>query len=313
MDVLVATAAILAILFYGVFPALVRRSFRAPRRIEAVTPASLGLPYQAVHVSTENAKALFAWYVPTRRTGPAPAVALLHGWGGNAQYMLPFARLLHQAGFAVLLLDARNHGKSDADDFSSMVKFAEDLEHGLAWLKARPEIDAARLGVLGHSVGAAAALLAASRRPCLRAVVSVASFAHPAELMRQMMAAYRIPYWPVGWWVLRYIEKQINARYDRIAPVTTIRHIACPVLLIHGEQDRTVPVEDAWAIYRSRADTNVELWTLPHAGHGSVRQIESHGERVADFFKSAFCEEVREDHEGAAGSRGDSGESTASA
>lgn len=308
MDVLITTAAILAILFYGVFPALVRRSFRAPRRVEALTPDAVGLPYQTVRVATENAKTLHAWYVPARRAGPVPAVALLHGWGGNAQFMLPFARLLHQSGFAVLLLDARNHGKSDADDFSSMVKFAEDLEHGLEWLKARPEVDDARLGALGHSVGAAAVLLAASRRPCLRAVVSVASFAHPAELMRQMMAAYRIPYWPVGWWVLRYIEKQINARYDHIAPVATIKRIACPVLLIHGEQDRTVPVEDARAIYRNRADVHVELWTLPDAGHGTVRQIENHGEKVVAFFKSAFSKESRIDYEDI-GSRSDPGES----
>ena len=288
MELLLAAAVILPVLIYGVFPALVRRLFEAPRRVETLTPADLGLPYRTERIETENGKRLFAWYIPVQNADPAPAVALLHGWGGNAQYLLPFARLLHAAGFAVLLLDARNHGRSDADDFSSMVKFAEDLEHGLDWLEAQPEVDAGRIGVLGHSVGAAAALLVAPRRPRVRAVVSIAAFAHPGELMRQMMAAQRIPYWPVGWWVLRYIEKQINARYDDIAPVNTIRRIACPVLLVHGEQDRTVPVADAHAIYGNRPGANVELWTLPDAGHGSVRRIESHGARIVAFFDAAL-------------------------
>jgi len=168
MELLLAAAAILPVLIYGVFPALVRRLFEAPRRVETLTPADLGLPYRTERIGTENGKRLFAWYIPVQNADPAPAVALLHGWGGNAQYLLPFARLLHAAGFAVLLLDARNHGRSDADDFSSMVKFAEDLEHGLDWLEAQPKVDAGRIGVLGHSVGAAAALLVASRRPRVR-------------------------------------------------------------------------------------------------------------------------------------------------
>jgi dipeptidyl aminopeptidase/acylaminoacyl peptidase len=70
--------------------------------------------------------------------------------------MLPFAALLHRAGLAVLLLDARNHGDSDDDSFSSIPRFAEDLEQGLGWLARQPRIDPQRLFLLGHSVGAAA-------------------------------------------------------------------------------------------------------------------------------------------------------------
>jgi len=288
LDLLLTAAIILPVLLYGLFTALIRRSFRAPRRIETTTPAAVGLAYRTVAIPTENAKRLFAWYIPSQRNGRAPAVALLHGWGGNAEFMLPFAPLLHRAGYAVLLLDARNHGGSDADDFSSMVKFAEDLEHGLDWLEARPEIDAGGLGVLGHSVGAAAALLAASRRPRLRAVVSLAAFAHPAELMRQMLSAHRIPYRPLGRWVLRYIEKTIKARYDHIAPVSTIERVSCPVLLVHGEHDTSVPVADAYAIYRNRKSDKVRLWILPDAGHNSVRWTESDGETIVAFFQSAI-------------------------
>lgn len=66
-----------------------------------------------------------------------------------------------------------------------MPRFAEDLEHGLDWLLQQPDVDPRRLFLSGHSVGAAAALLVASRREGLAGVVSIAAFANPAEMMRR--------------------------------------------------------------------------------------------------------------------------------
>jgi pimeloyl-ACP methyl ester carboxylesterase len=86
---------------------------------------------------------------------------------------------LHAAGFAVLLIDARCHGRSDDEAFTSMPRFAEDIAAGLAWLRLQPEIAGDRLALLGHSVGAAAALLHACRHHDVRAVVSLSAFAHP--------------------------------------------------------------------------------------------------------------------------------------
>jgi dipeptidyl aminopeptidase/acylaminoacyl peptidase len=207
----------------------------------------------------------------------------MHGWGGNAGQMLPFAALLHRAGFAALLLDARNHGSSDSDTFSSMPRFAEDLERGLDWLSRQPRIDPHRLFLLGHSVGAGAALLVASRRHEPAGVISIAAFAHPAELMRRQMRSHHIPYLPFGWLVLRYIERTIRADFDEIAPCNTIRLTACPVLLVHGKQDNRVPVADALRIYHNRRDDGVELLLLPDAAHDSGEAIEPYGDSLVSF------------------------------
>ena len=265
-------------------PLLIRWAFRAPRMEEISSPQAFGLAYETVSIPTGNGKHLFAWYIPPPAGRPAPAIAVLHGWGGNAEMLLPFAPFLHQSGHGLLFMDARNHGQSDDDDFSSLVKFAEDLERSLDWLERRPEVAPGRIGVLGHSVGAAAALLVASRRR-LRAVVSIAAFAHPKTTMRRIMARHHVPYWPVGWWVLRYVEKRIGAAFDHIAPCLTIRRVACPVLLIHGDQDRHVPLSDAHRIYRNRRSNAVRLWVVPDTGHDSADQIRQHGGEVAAFFQ----------------------------
>ncbi len=267
-------------------PILIHRAYRAPRIQEHRSPADLGLPYRAVRIPTANGKRLFAWFIPLPEgIKNGPAVAVIHGWGGNAGHMLPFASLLHHEGYAVLLLDARNHGNSDDDSFSSMPRFAEDLEHGLDWLGCQPRIDPQRLYLLGHSVGAAAALLVASRRQDLAGVISIAAFAHPVEMMRRQMRSHHIPYLPIGWLVLRYIERTIKANFDDIAPCNTIRQGSCPVLLVHGEEDESVPLADARRIYANRLDDRVELLLLPETGHDSREAISTHGESLLAFLR----------------------------
>jgi dipeptidyl aminopeptidase/acylaminoacyl peptidase len=267
---------------YGLLPWLVRRTWRAPRVRETSRPDALGLAFDEVEIRTVGGKRLYGWWIPA--DAGAPTVVLLHGWGGNAESLLPVAELLRGAGIACLLVDARNHGHSEADEFSSMVKFAEDLDHALAWVKAQPGTDASRVGVVGHSVGAAAALLCASRRDDLAAVVSIASFAHPRELMASMMAQRGIPYFPLGWWMLRHIERVIGASYDAIAPINTIGRISAPVLLLHGVDDRRVPVVDAHAIHARRAGDRTRLMLVP-GGHAAAAALRHHGVALVAFLQ----------------------------
>jgi dipeptidyl aminopeptidase/acylaminoacyl peptidase len=277
---------LLIIAAMAAFPLLVRIGFRAPRIKERSNPEQLGLAYREISIPTENGKRLFAWFVPPPASGPAPAVAVLHGWGGNAEMMLPLAQPLHRAGYAVLLFDSRNHGRSDSDGFSSLPRFAEDLEHALDWLAQQPDVDAARLAALGHSVGAAAALLVASRCRDLAAVASIAAFADPESMMRRFLAAHHVPYFPLGRAVLRYVQHAIGHRFSDIAPRNTIRQIHCPVLLVHGSDDVTVPVEDAMTIYAQRPGDQVRLLILS-GDHDSSRETERHAGELIDFLDQA--------------------------
>lgn len=269
-----------------VLPTLIHRAYRAPRIQERGSPADNGLPFREVRIPTVNGKNLFAWLVmPAYRDGKIPAVAILHGWGGNAEQMLPLAAPLHAEGYAVLLLDARSHGRSDADGFSSLPRFADDLEDGLYWLAGQPGIDRGRLVVLGHSVGAGAALLVAARRHDLAAVVSIAAFAHPEALMRRQLRHNHVPYLPFGWLVLRFVERTIGATLEEIAPCHTIGRVRCPVLLVHGEDDQRVPATDALCIYSNRRDDRTELLMLPGIGHGTTAAIYVHPHTLVAFLR----------------------------
>src|SRR5574343_180955 len=258
----------------------IRRGLAAPRVLE--TGCSQGLPWWAVDVPTVRGKHLFGWFIPAG--GRAPALVVMPGWGGNAEMMLPLAAPLHERGFALLLVDARCHGQSDGDTFASLPRFAEDIDAALAWLAGQPEVDAQRLGVIGHSVGAGAALLVASRRRDLRAVVSLAAFAHPAAMMRRWLASKRVPYWPFGAYILAYVQRVIGYRFDDIAPRRSMARTTCPVLVVHGLEDDTVPVDEAREIYAARPSDAVELLLVP-GSHDDYGDVTRHLGQLGDFLE----------------------------
>lgn len=266
------------------------RGLRAPRIRHALRSAASGLPHDQVtevDIPTSGGKRLSGWLVMPPRTSetPLPAVLVMHGWGSNAAMMWPVVPPLHAAGFAVLLMDARCHGHSDDEPFTSMPRFAEDIASGLVWLRTQPAIAGDQVALLGHSVGAAAALLHASQHDDVRAVVSLSAFAHPEEVMRRFMGDKKVPYPMLGWYVLRHVQKVIGTTFDRIAPLRTLAAVRCPTLLVHGLSDRTVPVEDA---RRLVAVSSKARLMLVEGDHDLRDALAPHGPAMVAFLRDAF-------------------------
>ena len=93
--------------------------------------------------------------VPTT-PGQHPAVIMAHASGGGERHSFwMFASGLVQNGIAVLAYDRRGHGKSTGGEpFNLDIEIlAEDMKAGYAWLQARTDIDALRIGLMGFSNG----------------------------------------------------------------------------------------------------------------------------------------------------------------
>jgi len=281
MTYVTGTALTLALLA-SLFLVALHLGFRAPRIRERGTPADLGLAYEAVQIPTASGKQLFAWWLPV--SAADTSIIILHGWGGNAELMLPMAQPFQQAGINVLLIDARNHGNSDVDTFSSLPRFAEDLDHAIDWLRQKHPVQSRRLALLGHSVGAGAALLSASRKRDITAVISISAFAHPEWMMKRYLQRFHLPDLVVGL-VLNYVQWIIGHRFSDIAPLSTVCRIDCPILLVHGRADTTVPVEDARAIAAGCPESNITLLEIDEAEHDSVDKIEQHGFALVSFLQ----------------------------
>lgn len=276
--VLVTTVAISGFLL------AVHIGFRAPRRVERGTPGDLGLEYREISIRIAESKRLFAWWLPV--ASDVPTIIVLHGWGGNAEMMLPVAIPLHSAGLNVLLLDARNHGRSDTASFSSLPRFAEDARAAIDWVTTHCGAPQPKIALLGHSVGAGAVLLEASRRHDITAVISVSAFAHPEWMMRRYLDRIWIP-GILASWILCYVEWIIGYHYEEIAPMNTACRVKCPILLVHGKADRRVPVSDALAIRNNCGNESIELLLIEDADHESVDKVEDHGHQLTMFLKRA--------------------------
>ena len=107
---------------------------------------------------------------------PAPAVVVVHGFAGSRQLMRSTGIALAGAGYAVALPDLTGHGanprplRPDRD----LDRLVADVAAAMDALADRPEVDPARVGLLGHSMGSGAAMAAGIAPPDrVRAVVAV--------------------------------------------------------------------------------------------------------------------------------------------
>ncbi|MDF7777009.1 alpha/beta hydrolase [Sphingomonas sp. AOB5] len=115
--------------------------------------------------------------------GPHPVAYLLTGTGpqdrdetmvGHKPFLV-LADHLARNGIAALRCDDRGVGGSSGRfNTSTLEDFADDVDSGLAMLMARPEIDKARVGLIGHSEGGIVASMVASRRKDVAFVVQMA-------------------------------------------------------------------------------------------------------------------------------------------
>jgi hypothetical protein len=101
--VITVAVTLLALLAVPVVNRRIRASLAAPRLRETGVPD--GLPWREVHIPTERGKTLFGWFIPAGEA--APALAVVHGWGGNAEMMLPLAGPLHAAGYTRVQSEVR--------------------------------------------------------------------------------------------------------------------------------------------------------------------------------------------------------------
>jgi uncharacterized protein len=159
--------------------------------------APAGAPYTAeqVTVPTPAGHTLAGTLTLPRgasRAHPVGAIVTITGSGpqdrdeylgmGDYRPFRQYADSLGRRGIAVLRMDDRGTGGSTGTfKGATSADFAQDARAGLAYLRTRPEIDAARLGLLGHSEGAIVAPIAALEEPSLRALVLLAGVARPAR------------------------------------------------------------------------------------------------------------------------------------
>ena len=200
----------------------------------------------------------------------------------------PFRQLadsLGRRGIAVLRMDDRGTGASTGTfKGATSADFAEDIRAGLAYLRTRPEIDASRLAVMGHSEGALIAPMVADKEPTLKAIVLLAGIARPGmgtlkyqltNLLqhdttltpaRRDSAIAAIPT-RIDTMMARDPWMKFFLLYD---PSQTARRVTTPVLILTGSNDQqAVPeqVPEQEAAFKAAGNRDVTARVVPGVNH----------------------------------------------
>lgn len=287
------------------------------------------LPYSTRDVIFQNGDVNLAGTLCLPRTrGKHAGVVLLHGsggqtrWGTNRYLADRFAR----AGIVALAYDKRGSGESTgAWETSTYEDLAGDALAGVDLLRSLPQLDAARIGLHGHSEGGIVAPVATNRAPAkiafLIAEDTVAGPVYQQDLYRTHLAllhadfstdqvaeadrfyslfidaargvvprvklkeaTHRVEKEPwFAWLALPGDESWIWARYPKLGNVDTLplwAKIQVPVLLVYGERDQLVPVDESIArIQRAlpNPDAHNVSRIVPNAQHNLTIQPDDKG------------------------------------
>jgi uncharacterized protein len=244
---------------------------------------------RAVAFQSRGGIRLTGWY--GEPDGAAATIILCHGVPGDKRDMAGLAGAMMDAGFGVLAFDFRSWGESDRTRVTLGYREVEDVLGAVRFVtvQARPR---QHIGVVGLSMGAAAAIVAAAETAAIEAVVADSSYARLDQSVERVTRRFWSPFASLASRRVRRLgERLIGAPLASVAPVEAIARISPrPVLIIHGMRDRLTDVEDAHALYRACGEPK-ELWIIEQAGHARTRRMgtEEYDRRVIGFFKRRWA------------------------
>ena len=258
-------------------------------------PSDFGRPFEHVRFPSRRADLfLDGWYMPGNAR--MPVIVFVHGISANRTTggMTELASMLNARGFGALLFDLRGHGRSEGDRVSGGWHERMDVLGARDYLVRRGACPS-QIGVIGVSMGAASAALAAAEQPDIRALALDSPFARAAELVNQEVALVTsIPAWlsavfkPLGVLIARRLYG-IDLR--AISPEDAVRKLDYPIFVIHGSEDDRVPPEHSRRVYRA-SPRGSRVWVLDdiaHAGAFSEGKRE-YADKVADYFLSRLSD-----------------------
>ena len=277
---------VLAISLYGSF-----QITQVPRLATPYTPADFGWRYEDVSFTTVDGLRLTGWFVPADAPSPM-TIVIHHGLGSNAgDSLLNTACLRHGGRWNLFYYNFRGHDGSQGNGTSLGPLELRDLDGALAWLQqAKPEA-CDQLGIYGHSLGAAVAIVGAAAHPELKGVIAESPFASLSDTVRHFSKLfYGIPWFPFIPLALFFASCRLRCWLFAFAPVKSIGKISPrAVFLIQGERDRRIPMRDARALWAAAREPK-EWWGVPGADHGDPWMIakDDYETRLVGFFEKVF-------------------------
>ena len=210
-----------------------------------------------VHV---NGKAVQCWQL-----GDGPGILFVHGWNGRGIQFHPFFDPLTTAGYSTIIFDAPAHGESQGRttngfEIAETVRALLNLENGLdSGLNIK--------GIIAHSLGASAVIMALSRQDSCPDAVLIAPPLKLKEILYGTFDHHGIPK-VVYRSIIAEMEESLGYTLEKDNPHLLVKDIKSELLIVHDRDDRTAPYEDSEEVYNKCS--NVTLHTTEGLGHRRI-------------------------------------------
>lgn len=246
---------------------------RQAERLFTMPPRYAGRRAQPVAARRETVvadnRSIAVW-----QAGPAaaPAVLLVHGWGGRGVQMGSFVAPLLAAGYRAVWFDQPGHGESG--------RGAVALPDFVRALEALAATHGPFAAAIGHSLGAAALGVALRRGLRLGRIVFVSppasinehthNFARLLGITPRIREAMR-----------RRLEHRYGLRFAEIDRIEELEQLPLPALFVHDRDDVEVPFEHTLRLFRRMP----QAWLIKTYGLGHHRLLRDHAVvgAVVDF------------------------------
>ncbi len=226
-----------------------------------------------VAFSTADGGRLVGWFFAGTAPPNGITVLLLHGNEGVLPDYVPEAQRLQALGFDLLMFNYRGFGRSAGTTRGEATLYSDGAA-ARRYLVRERGVDPNAVALLGVSLGAAVAADLARSGPC-RAVALIGGFASARQQATELGG------WRSRPWLPHFLLDLLSSPLDTVG---MIGRANCPVLIVHGEDDRAVPLAQARALHDA-ARPPKRLVVVPGAAHGlPVADGRRYLDEVAAFF-----------------------------
>lgn len=241
------------------------------------------LPVKDISFYNWRGELLSGWL--SVHTPQAPIIILTHGTPGNRVSMTTRAAFLYNHGYNTLLFDFQSYGRSQGSLSTLGMVESEDILAAISYLRGLPDTMYSKVGVLGLSMGATAAVLASARTNDIAALVAESC---PVDATR---VTSDVPSEEARDADQELVEDEFGVDITQARPIDVVHKLAghTALFFINGDSDSVTPLPGMFTLYQAASDPK-QYWVVPGAAHAASFTVDTSGymARVNAFFDTSL-------------------------